>query len=54
MAKEKNTENVSVEELKKPSQAQVDFMAMMEAYKKQNPKKYALKEEGFIKKLNSL
>ena len=36
------------------SKAQLEFVAMMESYKKSNPAKYAQKEEGFIKKLNSL
>ena len=42
------------EAVKELSKAQLEFVAMMESYKKSNPAKYAQKEEGFIKKLNSL
>ena len=45
------TKQESVKEL---SKAQLEFVAMMESYKKSNPAKYAQKEEGFLKKLNSL
>lgn len=61
MAKKKVTEEVIVEtaEVKEEarkglSKAQIEFVSMMESYKKSNPTKYAQKEEGFIKKLNSL
>ena len=60
-AKKKVTEEVIVETAevkeearKELSKAQMEFVAMMESYKKSNPAKYAQKEEGFIKKLNSL
>ncbi len=60
-AKKKVTEEVIVETAevkevarKELSKAQLDLMRTMELYKKQNPVKYAQKEEGFIKKLNSL
>ena len=60
-AKKKVTEEVIVETAevkevarKELSKAQLEFVAMMESYKKSNPAKYAQKEEGFIKKLNSL
>ncbi len=60
-AKKKVTEEVIVETAevkevarKELSKAQLEFVAMMENYKKSNPAKYAQKEEGFIKKLNSL
>lgn len=59
--KKKVTEEVTVETAevkevarKELSKAQLEFVAMMESYKKSNPAKYAQKEEGFIKKLNSL
>ena len=45
------TKQESVKEL---SKAQLEFVAMMESYKKSNPAKYAQKEDAFIKKLNSL
>jgi len=61
MAKKKVTEEVIVETAevkeearKELSKAQLEFVSMMESYKKSNPTKYAQKEEGFIKKLNSL
>ncbi len=61
MAKKKVTPDVIVETAevkevarKELSKAQLEFVAMMESYKKSNPAKYAQKEEGFIKKLNSL
>lgn len=60
-AKKKVTEEVIVEAAevkevarKELSKAQLEFVAMMESYKKSNPAKYAQKEEAFIKKLNSL
>ena len=60
-AKKKVTEEVIVETAevkevarKELSKAQLEFVAMMESYKKSNPAKYAQKEEGFLKKLNSL
>ena len=60
-AKKKVTEEVIIETAevkevarKELSKAQLEFVAMMESYKKSNPAKYAQKEEGFIKKLNSL
>ncbi len=60
-AKKKVTEEVIVETAevkevarKELSKAQLEFVAMMESYKKSNPAKYAQKEEAFIKKLNSL
>lgn len=37
-----------------PSDAKVAYFKMMEAYKKQNPVKYAMKEEIFLKKLSTL
>jgi hypothetical protein len=60
MAKKKVVEDVvetpetKDEAVKELSKAQLEFVAMMENYKKTNPVKYAQKEEGFIKKLNSL
>ncbi len=48
------TAEVKEEQRKELSKAQLEFVAMMESYKKANPAKYAQKEEGFIKKLNSL
>ena len=60
-AKKKVTEEVIVETAevkevarKELSKAQLEFVAMMESYKKSNPAKYAQKEDAFIKKLNSL
>ena len=60
-AKKKVTEEVivgtaEVKEVarKELSKAQLEFVAMMENYKKFNPTKYAQKEDAFIKKLNSL
>lgn len=60
-AKKKVTEEVIVETAevkevarKELSKAQLEFVAMMESYKKSNPAKYVQKEEAFIKKLNSL
>lgn len=41
---------VAVEE----SEAKKSFRAYMESYKKSNPAKYAIKEQSFIKHLNSL
>jgi hypothetical protein len=60
MAKKKVVEDVietpdtKVEAVKELSKAQLEFVAMMENYRKTNPAKYAQKEEAFIKKLNSL
>lgn len=48
------TAEVKEEQRKELSKAQLEFVAMMENYKKSNPTKYAQKEEAFIKKLNSL
>lgn len=52
---DETTPMITKEEARKElSKAQLEFFAMMENYKKSNPAKYAQKEEGFIKKLNSL
>ena len=52
---DETTPMITKEEARKElSKAQLEFVAMMESYKKSNPAKYAQKEEGFIKKLNSL
>ena len=53
-AKVETKEPNKEEARKELSKAQLEFVSMMESYKKSNPTKYAQKEEGFIKKLNSL
>lgn len=50
MAKEKVEKVEVVEE----SQAKVEFRALIEKYKEQNPVKYELKKEALEAKLNSL
>jgi hypothetical protein len=52
MAREKN-KNEEVDETTE-SEAKVNFRKIIEAYAKQNPKKYALKREELEKKLNAI
>lgn len=43
-----------IQESKPDSPAKIAFRAHIAAYAKQNPKKYELKEEALLKKLESL
>lgn len=49
--KEKKVEKVEEVEI---SSAKEEYQALIDAYKVQNPEKYALKEEAFTRKLNKL
>jgi len=57
MVKKKKVEdtlNPQVSPVVEESEEKKEFRRFMEIYKEQNPVKYAQKEPGFIRKLNSL
>lgn len=43
-----------IEKKEVESEAKLAFQALIEKYKAQNPKKYAVKEKAFLAKLGSL
>ncbi len=54
MPRKKQEEIVEVEEAIIESEAKQEFRELIEKYKLQNPKKYAVKEEVLLKKLNQM
>ena len=51
---EETQEVPETQEVKPDSPEKANFRIILERYKKQNPKKYAIKEQVLLNKLNSL